>query len=219
MKECLDYFRSAILHPDSVPSWTDWWHANEEAVRRSFDRADYLALKFRRLDAARAILARLGELPQSPRTTPPLSGDVVAEINQILYQENLSARLIGVAALSSSHALQRLANCYNWDDGFGIPTAIAEHPECDLGVALELFWLAEAIGWYTGEHEQDEYSREWIAFCQMLTDGILKGRYPKGATGFTFPLNVVRLHELRKQGVPDILVNDVHGCTNRLSDI
>ena len=57
MDECLAYFRDAIQHPESVAAWTDWWRTNQELVRRSFDRADYLNLKFRRLEAARAISA------------------------------------------------------------------------------------------------------------------------------------------------------------------
>lgn len=67
MDECLTYFRQAIEQPGSVPPWTEWWAAHEELVRRSFDHADYIRLKFRRLDAARTILERVGQ----PATEPP----------------------------------------------------------------------------------------------------------------------------------------------------
>lgn len=61
MDERLAYFRRAIEQPGTVPPWSEWWAANEDLVRRSFDHEDCVRLKFRRLDAARMILERLGE--------------------------------------------------------------------------------------------------------------------------------------------------------------
>lgn len=63
MDELLAYLRNAIERPETVQPWPEWWAANVEAIRKAFDHADYLRLKFRRLDAARAILERLGCLP------------------------------------------------------------------------------------------------------------------------------------------------------------
>jgi hypothetical protein len=212
MDNCLAYFRSALQHPDSVPPWAEWWQINEALVRQSFDRADFLNLKFRRLDAARAILQRIGDpIADAPQTFPVLSPAAKATIEKICHSSNSTALLDFVAALDSAQALQHVAYLYNWDDGFAVPTALATHPLCDLGLALDLFWLAEALCWYQGEITENEYNREWVTFCRLVTDGILNGRYHKNATSFQVGLGVARLHELRKQGVPEILFNDVHG--------
>ena len=31
---------------------------------------------------------------------------------------------------------------YNWDDGFEVPRTILADPDCDLALALEIFYLA-----------------------------------------------------------------------------
>ena len=56
-----------------------------------------------------------------------------------------------VGKLDSSTALYELLDHYNWDDGFGVPLAIAEHSCCDLAIAKGLYWLATAYYWYTSD--------------------------------------------------------------------
>jgi hypothetical protein len=72
MDECLAYFRQAIEHPGSVPPWAVWWAAHEELVRRTFDRTDYLRLKYRKLAGAEIILARTGWTPPPEEQRDPL---------------------------------------------------------------------------------------------------------------------------------------------------
>jgi hypothetical protein len=73
VEECLRYFQQAIERPGSVPVWAAWWRANEELVRRSFDRPDFLRLKFRKLEAARAILERVGQPARPIHPDSPLA--------------------------------------------------------------------------------------------------------------------------------------------------
>lgn len=70
VEEILAYLRDAIERPQSVQRWPEWWAVNAERVRQVFDHADYVRLKFRRLDAARTILARIGR----PAVEPPEVG-------------------------------------------------------------------------------------------------------------------------------------------------
>src|SRR5262249_10560591 len=100
-----------------------------------------------------------------------------------------------------------------WDDGFLVPTAVANHPKCDLGVALELFWLAEAMCWFTGEVEAMDYNRDWATFCELITNRILTGHYQKGETSFTPGLGVAWIWRYRKQGVPEVLFGAIEGTT------
>lgn len=111
-----------------------------------------------------------------------------------------------VADLQSPEELTFCANHYNWDDGFEIPTTIANHRLCDLEVALSLFWLAEAICWYTGEIKPNAYNADWVEFCRLVTDRVLRGEYPKGNTILTPQIGIVKYHKLRKAGVPDVLL-------------
>jgi len=141
-----------------------------------------------------------------------LPPETIAAIDRFMDNEpTTTARLSFVATLNSAEALQRLAYVYNWDDGFEVPTAIADHPKCDLGTALDLFWLAEALCWLSGEIKLNEYNRDWAAFCEFITNRLVEGRYRQGATSCKVPLGIVRRHQLQKQGVPAILITDVQG--------
>lgn len=80
-----------------------------------------------------------------------------------------------VIALRTAGELRELVRSYNWDDGFDIPAAAAEHPQCDLGVALELFALSDAMSIYLKEVEPKPWKRDWIEFCERLTYRILTG--------------------------------------------
>lgn len=143
-----------------------------------------------------------------------LSPETVAAIDRLVDDGTTASQWASaIAALDSAEALQRLAYVYNWDDGFEVPTAIANHPKCDLGTALDLFWLAEALCWLTGEIAQREHNHDWVAFCERITNRIVEGRYSQGATSCKVPLGVVKRHQLKKQGVPAILITDVEGET------
>src|SRR5688572_915323 len=91
-------------------------------------------------------------------------------------------RVREVANLETAQELKELAEYYNWDDGMSIPNAIVNHPKCDLGVALTLFWLAEAQCWITDQTAPDEYNREWAEFCESITERIRSGHYHTGET-------------------------------------
>lgn len=36
---------------------------------------------------------------------------------------------------------------YNWDDGFEFPRKLLNSPECDLAMALDIFYLADGYGY------------------------------------------------------------------------
>jgi hypothetical protein len=72
MEECLAYFRQALADPLSVPPWSEWWAANAGLVERSFPRAEYLRLKYRRLTGAALVLANAGETVSVFRPSNPL---------------------------------------------------------------------------------------------------------------------------------------------------
>ena len=63
---------------------------------------------------------------------------------------HLIKMLTDIPSLKTAEELQEAACEYNWNDGFSISQLISEHQKCDLGVAITLFWLSEAIALLTG---------------------------------------------------------------------
>ena len=112
---------------------------------------------------------------------------------------------------ASSDELRQLARDYNWDDGFTFPRLIADHPNCDLAVALELFWLADADVVYLGGTRESPYHAQWHLFSKSLTDRILGGHYPLGIGIFEPPLTGVQVYNLRKKGLPEVFLSSLSG--------
>ena len=112
---------------------------------------------------------------------------------------------------ASPGSLRQLALAYNWDDGLSFPTRIADHPNCDLAVALELFWLANADAVYLGDSSETSYNADWYAFSQTLASRILTNHYPVGSGSFELPLTRVQVYNFRKRGLPDVFLTDVIG--------
>lgn len=107
---------------------------------------------------------------------------------------------------ASADELRQLALAYNWDDGFALPARIIEHANCDLAVALEIFWLADAATVYLGDARQSPLNAEWHRFAQTLAKQILEGRYVAGHEPFQPPLTKVQVYKLRKRGLPEVFL-------------
>lgn len=132
-------------------------------------------------------------------------------VERLVYEvDDLQERLRSVASFGPEE-LEYCLDIYNWDDGFAIPAAIAQHPACDQALALQLFWLAEGLSWYTRESEPEPWHQEWDAFCRMITEGILSGRYPLGDLSFDPGLTRVEQYQLRKTDIPEVLYLPVVG--------
>jgi hypothetical protein len=140
-----------------------------------------------------------------------LRGEQTAAVERLVNEvEDVEERIQGVARLGAEE-LDYLLDLYNWDDGFAVPTAIATHPECERALALRLFWRADGLTWYTRLVEPSPYQRDWGVFCELISEGILSGRYPVGALSFDPELSRVQLYKLRKAGIPEALYQPIVG--------
>ena len=119
-----------------------------------------------------------------------------------------------IQKMNSPEQLREAAYDHNWDDGLSVPMAIASHAKCDLGVALELFWLGAAISWLTGEITANDYNTEWCDFSKYMVDTIAEGRYRPGSCGFETPLTQTQIYKYRKQGIPDIYLLSVEAVND-----
>jgi len=125
--------------------------------------------------------------------------------------------LLRIAALDSANSLKQAALEYNWDDGLGVPFAIANHPKCDLAVALELFWVADAVEVHLGHHISSPWSEDWVQFCELLINRLLAGYYKQGEASFIPDLTKVQIYKYRKQNVPELFLSAVTGQCRPLS--
>ncbi len=110
-----------------------------------------------------------------------------------------------------SAELHEFALAYNWDDGFAVPQAIADHPDCELATALALFWRSEAIEWLNTAKQPEPWQTPWYQFSTMLIQRILRGHYQRGSLSFNPELTRVQSYKLVKAGVPALFLEAVAG--------
>lgn len=137
-----------------------------------------------------------------------LTPEQQAEINRLIYEESASEILAAVGCMEDATQLFAIASHYNWDDGFAVPTAIANHPKCDLATALTLFWDAESAECYGIERPTERRKAEWFDYCQLLTTRIVGGYYSVGINAFE-GFDGVQRYTLEKRGLPAVLLDPV----------
>lgn len=104
--------------------------------------------------------------------------------------------------------LKKMMDNYNWDDGFEIPKKILSSPDCDLALALEIFYLADGFA-YLDNFEMETSLKEWNQFIVSLYNDILCGRYIKDSNPYEIPLSKVEKYKLKKKQVPEIFLTDL----------
>lgn len=78
--------------------------------------------------------------------------------------------------------LKSMLREYNWDDGFEVPKEILSDSNCDLALALEIFYLADGYS-YLEKSDKMTVLQKWNPFITTLYRDILnhqisKNRYP-----------------------------------------
>ena len=69
---------------------------------------------------------------------------------------SIKAKLDYVKTISEEEELYRYIDFYNWDDGFDIPKAIMENPNCTLPIALLMFELADGYSYLESNDVENE---------------------------------------------------------------
>lgn len=99
---------------------------------------------------------------------------------------------------SDEIALWKLMSGHHWDDGYGLPLAVVQHPRCDRALALRLFWeLDDAARIHLSDEEhalREHYSTEAtyapeeferiVAYATTLVGRLRRGDFPDGANEF-----------------------------------
>lgn len=108
----------------------------------------------------------------------------------------------------SVNDLKNILNKYNWDDGFKIPWKLLNNPDCDLALALEIFYLADGCAYFDGLVE-GTWQVEWKQFISSLYTDILSGKYIKSDRRYDIPLTKVEKYKFKKKQIPEVFLTDL----------
>lgn len=118
----------------------------------------------------------------------------------ILYSESNDKAVELVKSINSEDELFVLLDNYNWYNGFEVPEAIINHPNCTLPVTLLAFHRADGIQ-YLLEGEAifaNRLSKSWKDFIKEVYDKILKKKYPNGSISFQPEITKIQKFKLNK---------------------
>ena len=97
---------------------------------------------------------------------------------------------------------------YNWDDGFDVPMKLLNDLNCDLALALEIFYLADGYA-YLDNPVANPKLEKWSLFISDLYNDILNGKYVVTEFVFEIPLSKVEKYKFRKKQVPEVFLTDL----------
>ena len=118
----------------------------------------------------------------------------------ILYSESNDKAVELVKSINSEDELFVLLDNYNWYNGFEVPEAIINHPNCTLPVTLLAFHRADGIQ-YLLEGEAifaNRLLKSWGNFIKEVYDKILKKQYPNGSISFQPEITKIQKFKLNK---------------------
>ncbi|MCM1133313.1 MAG: DUF4274 domain-containing protein [Ruminococcus flavefaciens] len=104
--------------------------------------------------------------------------------------------------------MKKLLDEYNWDDGLELPKQIVSDSNCDLAMALEVFWLGDGSS-YIFDDNSDCFDKEWYEFIKKLYNDINNGKYAVTENHFEISLTRTEKYYLQKKGVPEIFYKDL----------
>ena len=97
---------------------------------------------------------------------------------------------------------------YNWDDGFVVVQEILDDSNCDLALALEIFYLADGYA-YLENFNTNFKLEDWSSFISNLYKDIIDGKYKKTKSVFEIPLSKVQKYKFIKKQVPEVFLTDL----------
>lgn len=127
-----------------------------------------------------------------------MKSNEMSEVRSLLYDEYTNDEIqTSLSQIKEPKTLYVYAYNYNWDNEFEIPQSILNHDECDLSIALLVFYRADGLS-YLFDKSYNERLPQWSSFIKNLYDSILSGKYKDGKIEFKVPLSKVELFKLKK---------------------
>lgn len=122
--------------------------------------------------------------------------DKTLTVKSWLYDETEDEVQASIAKTEDPEILYLYAYNYNWDNGFRIPQFILDHKNCNLSIALLIFYRADGVSYLF--HKSDCKNVPQGAFIKNLYDSIVDGKYQKADIEFRAPLSKVQYYKLKK---------------------
>ena len=115
-----------------------------------------------------------------------------------------------ISTATDPKILSLFINDHNWDNGFDIPQTVLDNAACDLGIALQIFYLADGYSFLIDKSD-DKNNENWYTFVSGLHDSIISGKYPKGTISFNVPLTKVQIYKLKGNlsKEEDVFIRDI----------
>lgn len=115
----------------------------------------------------------------------------------LLFDKEKKEILSLIPQIEDQDILYVYAFNYNWDDGFEIPQLILDNENCNLSIALVLFYQADGVS-YLMNKSSNKNLPQWTSFIKKLYDSILDRRYSGQGIEFKAPLSKVQMFKLKK---------------------
>ena len=122
------------------------------------------------------------------------------KLSYILYTESNAEAVELVKSINSEDELFVLLDNYNWDNGFEVPEAIINHPNCTLPLALLAFYRADGLRYlFEGEDAfASSLSKSWKTFIKEVYDKISTEQYPNGSISYQPEITNIQKFKLKK---------------------
>lgn len=98
---------------------------------------------------------------------------------------------------------------YHWDHGFDLPKSILSDKNCDLALALEIFYLGDGYTYFQTFSHNIGGTKEWFTFISTLCEDIENGRYRKSNHHYEIPLSKAQRHQVRKNKISEVFLIDI----------
>ena len=140
-----------------------------------------------------------------------LSDEQRTRIEYLLYEcPDDASFAVAISHIDSSLELHAFAEQYNWDSGTTRLEAILNHPCCDRGTALMIYWFGDPVYFAEVSSEGDvpRVNREGYGFLKRAESLLRADHFQYNQIRFdpTADLNVVQRRRLEKDlRIPDIL--------------
>lgn len=140
-----------------------------------------------------------------------LSDEQRTRIAYLLYECPDDASFAdALSHIDSSLELHAFAEQFNWDSGSTRLAALLNHPQCDRGTALMIYWIGEPVYFadFSSEHDAPRVNRDGYRFLKCVESLLMTDQFQHNQIRFdpTVDLNVAQRRRLEKDSrIPDIL--------------
>jgi hypothetical protein len=117
-------------------------------------------------------------------------------VDKIVHAETPAEAVRLVVSIRSPEELHAVMLKYNWDDGFEMPMAVLDHPECERATASLIFINAQGLtdmATAKGKHS---------VLLRRVADLLLSGGLPELRIAYRPQINSAELYHLQKAGIP-----------------